>query len=334
MLGRADPVRVDRLRRPAGRPRRASAAGTSPPPSSPARPRPPGPSSRMPVGRPRRPRDDRHHLRGEPAEVLARLLVGDRRSACRAPTRRRGGPSRPGGRTARSRSAVLGSYGSGSGMAESRSSSTRSPQTFSYGNVADELVDVDAAVAKLTPLAVGLGDLGLDGDDALETRLELAHPATESTGRPSRRRAPVESAADGAPRHPHSRRRHRARADRGDAPRARGDRRRVRLGRARGRRRRDGDGGHAAARRDARLDPRQQGRAQGPDHDADRHRLPLGQRRAAARARPLRLPAAVQDLPGRALALRGRRRRHRPREHRGPVRRHRVRVRQRRTPTR
>ena len=56
-------------------------------------------------------------------------------------------------------------------------------------------------------------------------------------------------------------------------------------------------------------------RPQGPDHDADRHGLPLGERRAPPRAEPLRLPAAVQDVPRRALALRGGRRRHRPREH-------------------
>ena len=63
----------------------------------------------------------------------------------------------------------------------------------------------------------------------------------------------------------------------------------------------------AAAR--ARRDPRDGRRAQGPDHDADRRRLPLGQRRAAQGARPLRAGAPVQDLPRRAHALRG----HRPR---------------------
>ena len=59
-------------------------------------------------------------------------------------------------------------------MAESRSSSTSSPHTFSYGYVPDELLDVDAAVAEGAALAVGLGDLGLDGDDAFEARLEVA----------------------------------------------------------------------------------------------------------------------------------------------------------------
>ena len=46
--------------------------------------------------------------------------------------------------------------------------------------MADELLDVDAAVAERAALAVGLGDLGLDGDDALETRLEVVI-AAEST---------------------------------------------------------------------------------------------------------------------------------------------------------
>ena len=131
----------------------------------------------------------------------------------------------------------------------------------------------------------------------------------------------VPSAPDDAPRHPYSRRRHRAGAHRGDAPRARGDRCRLRLGRAGGGRRRDGDGRNAAARGDARLGQAQQGRAQGPDHDADRHRLPLGERGSPPRARALRVPPPVQDLRGRALALRQRRPRARPREHRGPLRR-------------
>ena len=43
---------------------------------------------------------------------------------------------------------AAGSYGSGSGMAESRSLSTSRPQTRSYGYVPDELLDVDAAVAE------------------------------------------------------------------------------------------------------------------------------------------------------------------------------------------
>src|SRR3954464_9722393 len=41
--------------------------------------------------------------------------------------------------------------------------------------------------------------------------------------------------------------------------------------------------------RDARVDPAEQGRDQGADHDPDRHRFPLRQRGAALRARAVRL---------------------------------------------
>ena len=53
------------------------------------------------------------------------------RSACRASTRRRGEPSRPGGRRGRSRSGGPARRAPGSGIFESRSSSTSRPQTFS-----------------------------------------------------------------------------------------------------------------------------------------------------------------------------------------------------------
>ena len=39
----------------------------------------------------------------------------------------------------------------------------------------DELLDVDPAIAERAPFAVGLGDLRLDGDDALQTWLEVVH---------------------------------------------------------------------------------------------------------------------------------------------------------------
>ena len=42
---------------------------------------------------------------------------------------------------------------------------------------ADELLDVDASVAEHAALAVGLRDLRLDGDDALETGLEVGYLA-------------------------------------------------------------------------------------------------------------------------------------------------------------
>src|SRR5205823_11144757 len=49
---------------------------------------------------------------------------------------------------------------------------------------ADELLDVDAAVPELPALAVGLGDLRLERDDAREARREIAHaraPAADRT---------------------------------------------------------------------------------------------------------------------------------------------------------
>ena len=41
------------------------------------------------------------------------------------------------------------------------------------GDRADEFLDVDAAVAQRAALFVGLGDLGGEGDDAFEARLDL-----------------------------------------------------------------------------------------------------------------------------------------------------------------
>ena len=73
-----------------------------------------------------------------------------------------------------------------------------------------------------------------------------------------------------------------------------------------------------------RVHPAEQGRPQGPDHDAGRGGLPERQRRAPPGARAVRerAPGPVDEGP--RHALRERRPRHRPREHRGPVRRHRA----------
>ena len=128
-------------------------------------------------------------------------------------------------------------------------------------------------------------------------------------------------------------RRHRPRAGRRPRDRDRRDRRADPVGGARRRPRRDGGVRHAAARARARVHPAHQGRHQGADHDAGRHGLPQRQRGAAQGARPVRLPAPVQDDEGRAQPLRGHRPRRRPREHRGPLRRHRAHGR-RRTPPR
>ena len=130
VLGRADPVGVDRLRVP-----RVGLAA---------------PAQQELLGR-------RLALRDHVVRHRLRVAVGDRapsgprspssapragrgpraparprsRSACRASTRPRGARSRPAGPTARSRSGAAGSYGSGSGIAELMSSSTSRPQTFS-----------------------------------------------------------------------------------------------------------------------------------------------------------------------------------------------------------
>ena len=203
--------------------------------------------------------------------------------------------------------------------------------------VADELLDVDAAVPERRAFLVGLRDLRLEGDHALETRAEVVHAANASAspvacgGTPCRRARPDRPTVQSLARGP------RVTLIPGDGTgpelteatraRARGDRRRVRVGRPAGRRRRDGTSTAATrCRRDARVDPPQRRRAQGADHDADRRGLPLGQRRAAQQPRPLRAGAPVQDVPGRAHAATRTSTSCRAREHRGHLRRHRVRA--------
>ena len=43
------------------------------------------------------------------------------------------------------------------------------------GHVADEFLDVDAPVPECAAFLVGLGDLGLECDDALQARHEVGH---------------------------------------------------------------------------------------------------------------------------------------------------------------
>ena len=56
------------------------------------------------------------------------------------------------------------------------------------GDLAHELLDVDAAVAQRAALAVGLCDLGGEGDDALEAGLDFAHAREPTAGPPPARR--------------------------------------------------------------------------------------------------------------------------------------------------
>ena len=47
-------------------------------------------------------------------------------------------------------------------------------------HLADEVLDVDSAVAQRAAVAIGLGDLGLERDHAFEAGLEIAH-ASDAT---------------------------------------------------------------------------------------------------------------------------------------------------------
>ena len=277
------------------------------------------------VGDARRAGDDRHHLRREPAEVLARLLVGDLVQLAELPLA--GQPRRLGlevGRRVAGEPRRLVRLRIGHLRVEVVVDE-QAPDLL-VRVVADELLDVDAAIAERPALAVGLGDLRLEGDDAFEPWPEVGHLKRIYLDPPPPSRW-VESAAVA----------HRVTLIPGDgtgpelteATRRvpRGDRRRVRLGRPARRHRRDGPvRRQPAAGRRARRDPRERRRAEGADHDAGRRRLPLGQRRPAQEPRPVRAGPAVQDLSRRALALRRRRPRDRPREHRGPLRGDRVRA--------
>ena len=150
-------------------------------------------------------------------------------------------------------------------------------------------------------------------------------PAARGSGPGS---APATSAGDplGARRHPDHRRRHRPRARGRDPPRARRHRREDRLGRAGGRRRRDGPPGTPLP--DGVLDS-------DPPHEVSRSRPRSRRRSARASAASTSLCArswACSPASGPASSykgvrsyLRGRRPRDRPREHRRPLRRHRVR---------
>ena len=130
VLGGRDPVGVERRRRAAGRPRRASGSGTAPPRSR------PGSTSDSGTGgcvAARGLSDDRERRRREPREVVARLARGSMSTSCREP------PLRAERRKAACRSAITEPLGSCSsirsacGMPGSKLSSTSSPQTFSNG---------------------------------------------------------------------------------------------------------------------------------------------------------------------------------------------------------
>ncbi len=127
----------------------------------------------------RGPRHDGHDLRGEAPEVVARLSVRDLVQLAQAPDAREAGNL---GLSIGRRSACeidrfvrLGLRHAGLEALVHE----QSPDLL-VRHPADQLLDVDASVAEGSALAVRLGDLGLDGDDALEPRAKLnrlAHPA-------------------------------------------------------------------------------------------------------------------------------------------------------------
>ena len=80
------------------------------------------------------------------------------------------------------------------GSPGSKRPSTSRPKTLLEGDGADQLLDVDAAIAQRAAVAVGLGDLGRERDDALEPGLDLAHGADSTR----RLRAPPASVASRA----------------------------------------------------------------------------------------------------------------------------------------
>jgi hypothetical protein len=54
------------------------------------------------------------------------------------------------------------------------------PPDLFEGNAADELLDVDPPIPQGAALAIGFGDLGLEGDDALEPRPHLGFRVAHS----------------------------------------------------------------------------------------------------------------------------------------------------------
>ena len=116
---------------------------------------------------------ERHHRHAR--EVVAGLLVGDVDQLAGGPTRSRASRARPAGPRAGRRCARPAGAARRAACPGSKLPSTSSPQTFSNGTVPDQVLDVDAAVAERPALAVGLGDLGVERDDALEARGHLDH---------------------------------------------------------------------------------------------------------------------------------------------------------------
>ena len=179
MFRGADPIRVDRLdvtRISLAAPAQEELLGGR----LPARDDVVGNNVRLAVGDPSRARDDGHHLCRETTEVFARLPVGDLVQLAEPPFA--GDPRRLGLEVSRRVAREP------CGLVRLRIRHARvevvvdeqTPDVF-VGVMADELLDVNAAVAKRAAFAIGLGDLRLDRDDAFEPRLEIVVAAHRSS---------------------------------------------------------------------------------------------------------------------------------------------------------
>src|SRR5579862_4543747 len=175
VLGRADPVRVDRLRRLLVR-------LASPCEQEALRGRPAGEHRLLRHGRtlgaPSRLRDDRERSRGEPPEILLRLLVVDVDQLAELPLPAEDGEHRLQVGHVAARAHLELAIGGGEAGLE-RLVDEKAPDVLER-DIADELLDVDAAIAQRAAFAVGLGDLRLDGDDTCKAGNEFVHAGTSS----------------------------------------------------------------------------------------------------------------------------------------------------------
>ena len=119
----------------------------------------------------------RHEAQGHDRgarEVLARLLVGDVDELLEAPLRgqRRQCALHVDARIARADRERVRYRRRQAGL---EAPVDQQAPHLREGDRADELLDVDAAVAQRAALSVGLGDLGGEGDDALQAGLDFGH---------------------------------------------------------------------------------------------------------------------------------------------------------------
>ncbi len=195
MLGSADPVRVDRLH--VLRVGLAAPLEQEPGRGVGARGDELGVDrGRLPVGDAGGLGNDRDHRRREAGQIVARLVVRDVDQLLELPFAREVGGDclKVGGRISGQIERLIAGRGLEAGL---RSIVDEQPPDLLERDDADEVLDVDAAVAQSATVAIGLGDLGLEGNDPLEAWFELAHhsPRSSPTGRhgtlPDRSASPV-----------------------------------------------------------------------------------------------------------------------------------------------